>query len=93
VTYILAKLFGKDINKGILFIGLLILTMIWILLYVYTVKNEFNLLNAYFNAEKIHRYQANSWILGGVVAVFFDIWGGSTISINEDFTAREHKRI
>jgi len=42
--------------------------MIWIVLHVYTVKNELNLLNDYFNAEKIPRYQVNSWILGGVIA-------------------------
>ncbi|GAG66764.1 unnamed protein product [marine sediment metagenome] len=65
------KLFGKDINEGILSIGLLISTMIWIVIYAYTVKNELNLLNDYFKAEKIPRYQVISWILGGVIAGLF----------------------
>lgn len=70
------KLFEKDIIEGVLSIGLLISTMIWIVIYAYTVKNELNLLNDYFNAEKIPRYQLSSWILGSVIAgLFFSlIW-------------------
>jgi len=55
MTHVLAQLFGKDINEGILSIGLLISTMIWIVLYVYTVKNKLNLLNDCFNVEKVPR--------------------------------------
>ena len=70
------KLFEKDIIEGVLSIGLLASTIIWIVIYAYTVKNELNLLNDYFNAEKIPRYQLSSWILGGVIAgLFFSlIW-------------------
>ena len=65
------KLFEKDINEGILSISLLISTMIWIVVYAYTDKNELNLLNDYYDVETVPRYLVSSWILGVVIAGLF----------------------
>ena len=65
------KLFEEDINEGILSAGLFISTMIWIVIYIYSVKNELNLLHDYFGTKKIPRYQVNAGILSAIVAGLF----------------------
>lgn len=65
------KLFEEDIYEGILSVGLFFSTMIWIVLYIYSVKNELNLLHDYFSAKKIPRYQVNAGTLSAIVAVLF----------------------